>query len=130
MMICSGYGVGAARLAEGRRMLTSWPKATGGKGLHLMVPLDRSKTHNQVRDWSRALSGRFDRNDCRHTVSSSLAARPGHLFFDYLRNGRGTTAVGRYSPRARPGFPLAVPLTWHQVERGARSDAATLTDFR
>jgi bifunctional non-homologous end joining protein LigD len=108
--------------------LKSWPKATGGKGLHLMVPLDLTRTHDEVRDWSHTLVGAFARKDRRYTVLSSLAARPNHLFLDYLRNGRGTTAVGTYSPRARPGFPIALPLTWTQVEKGIRSDERSI-DF-
>ena len=52
-----------------------------------------------------------------------MAKRPGRLFIDYLRNGRGTTAVGAYSPRARPGFPIAAPVTWKDVENGIRPDA-------
>jgi bifunctional non-homologous end joining protein LigD len=102
--------------------LKSWPKATGGKGLHIMVPLDGSRTHDQARDWSHTLMGQYAKRDGRYTVSSSLASRPGHLFLDYLRNGRGTTAVGTYSPRARPGFPVAAPMTWKQVTQGVRSD--------
>jgi bifunctional non-homologous end joining protein LigD len=109
--------------------LTSWPKATGGKGLHIMVPLDRSRTHDEIRDWSHRLMAQYARKDQRYTVSSSLSARPGHLFLDYLRNGRGTTAVGTYSPRARPGFPVAVPMTWKQVRDGIGSDFKSLTDF-
>jgi bifunctional non-homologous end joining protein LigD len=109
--------------------LKSWPKATGGKGLHLVVPLDRSRTHDEARDWSHTLMGKYARKDSRYTVTASLAARPGHLFLDYLRNGRGTTAVGTYSPRARPGVPVAVPLTWQQVERGIRSDAVSMGDL-
>jgi DNA primase len=45
------------------------------------------------------------------------------IYIDYLRNGRGTTAVAAYSPRAREGFPVAEPVTWAQVERGIRLDA-------
>ena len=55
-----------------------------------------------------------------------MAARKGRLFIDYLRNGRGTTAVGAFSPRARAGFPIAHPVTWKQVESGLRPDAYTM----
>jgi bifunctional non-homologous end joining protein LigD len=115
---------------KGEHGLKSWPKATGGKGLHLMVPLDGSRTHDQARAWSHQLMGLYARKDRRYTVSASLSARPGHLFLDYLRNGRGTTAVGTYSPRARPGFPVAAPMTWKQVELGIRSDFTNLSDRR
>jgi len=62
----------------------------------------------------------------RYTTSASIAKRLGRLFIDYLRNGRGTTAIGAYSPRARPGFPIAAPVTWREVERGIRPDAFTM----
>lgn len=48
---------------------------------------------------------------------------PVRIFVDYLRNGRGTTAVGTYSPRACPGFPIAAPVTWKDIEHGIRPDA-------
>jgi bifunctional non-homologous end joining protein LigD len=59
-------------------------------------------------------------------TTADLARRPGRLFLDYLRNGRGTTAVGAYSPRARPNVPVAMPVTWADVERGIRPDAFTI----
>jgi hypothetical protein len=58
-----------------------------------------------------------------YTTNATLTKRPGRLFIDYLRNGRGTTAIGTYSPRARPGFPIAAPVTWKQLQRGIRPDA-------
>jgi bifunctional non-homologous end joining protein LigD len=60
------------------------------------------------------------------TSPLGLEDRPGKLFIDYLRNGRGTTAVGAYSPRVRPGFSIAAPVTWAEVERGVQSDAFTM----
>jgi bifunctional non-homologous end joining protein LigD len=62
----------------------------------------------------------------RYTISAALAKRSGRLFIDYLRNGRGTTAVGAFSPRARPGFPIAAPVTWKEVETGIRPDAFSI----
>jgi hypothetical protein len=61
----------------------------------------------------------------RYITTAMLEARSGRLFIDYLRNGRGTTAVGAYSPRARHGFPVAA-VTWPQVEHGLRSDAFSI----
>jgi bifunctional non-homologous end joining protein LigD len=110
--------------------LPSWPKATGGKGLHVMVPLDGSRDHDEAREYARVLAGGFAERDRRYTIGSSLKQRTGMLFLDYLRNGRGQTAIGTYSPRARPNFPVAIPLTWRQVEKNIRSDAFTMTTFR
>lgn len=111
-------------LGEG---LKSWPKVTGGKGVHLMVPVEGRITHDEARKYTRALASRLvDRNPKRYTVSAKLPDRPGKLFIDYLRNGRGTTAVGTYSPRARAGYPIAAPVTWTDVEHGIEPDAFTL----
>jgi len=48
------------------------------------------------------------------------------LFIDYLRNGRGTTAIGTYSPRVRCGFPIAAPVPWKHIESGMGPDAFTM----
>ena len=103
------------------------PKLTGGKGLHLMAPLARKLRHDAAHNYARRLAQQFARTDPdRYVTSASLARRPGRVFIDYLRNGRGTTAVGAYSPRVREGFPIAAPVTWKGVERGICSDAFTL----
>jgi bifunctional non-homologous end joining protein LigD len=112
-----------------REGLDSWPKLTGGKGVHVMVPLaDRTLTHDEAhrfsRIWAEQIAGR--RPD-RLTTSAALTARDGRLFIDYLRNGRGTTAVATYSPRARRGFPIAAPISWRALERGIRPDAFTIS---
>jgi bifunctional non-homologous end joining protein LigD len=106
--------------------LESWPKLTGGKGVHLMVPIAPEMTHDAAHRYCRELAERLVANAPeRYTVSASMTKRADRLFIDYLRNGRGTTAVGTYSPRARPGFPIAAPVTWKQVEAGERPDAFT-----
>jgi bifunctional non-homologous end joining protein LigD len=111
--------------AEG---LASWPRTTGGKGMHLMVPIEPVMAWNPAHELTRALAERLAASDPeRYVTAATLAKRPGRLFIDYLRNGRGTTAVGAYSPRARPGFPVAAPVTWHDIERGVRPVAFTLT---
>jgi bifunctional non-homologous end joining protein LigD len=107
--------------------LPSWPKLTGGKGLHLMVPIERGLTHDQAHAYARNIAERLATTQPdRLVTSASLAKRPGRLFLDYLRNGRGTTAVGAYSPRVRAGFPVAMPVTWREVEEGIFPDAFTL----
>jgi bifunctional non-homologous end joining protein LigD len=59
-------------------------------------------------------------------ATASTPSPSQRIYIDYLRNGRGTTAIGAYSPRAREGFPVAAPVTWAQVERGIRPDAFTI----
>jgi bifunctional non-homologous end joining protein LigD len=110
--------------AEGLR---PWPKLTGGKGIHVMAPVEPEMTHDEAHRTCRGLAQRLARSDPeRYTLSAATKERPGHLFIDYLRNGRGTTAIGAYSPRAREGFPIAAPVTWKQIERGIAPDAYTI----
>lgn len=83
----------------------TWPKLTGGKGVHLMAPLQERLTYNAVHAYAKRLAQQFAAMDPeRYVTSAQLSHRPGKLFLDYLRNGRGTTAVGAYSPRARAGL--------------------------
>lgn len=104
----------------------SWPKLTGGKGMHVMTPLHSRMTHDAAHKQSRRLSELLISTDpARYTITASPTARKGRLFVDYLRNGRGTTAVGTFSPRAKPGFPIAAPVSWADVERGMRPDEFT-----
>ena len=110
-----------------RHDLPSWPKLTGGKGLHLMVPIERSLTHDEAHVFAKEVAEKMaGANPARLVTSAGLSKRPGRLFIDYLRNGRGTTAVGALSPRVRSGFPVAHPVTWEQVESGIRPDAFTV----
>lgn len=107
--------------------LESWPKLTGGKGIHLMAPLETKITHDDARFLARSFAKRLaEARPDRYLLSAAPGARRGRIFIDYLRNGRGNTAVGAFSPRARPGFPIAHPVTWSQVEAAIRPDAYTV----
>ena len=115
-----------ARASGGRRP-ESWPKTTGGKGLHLMAPLAKRMTHDAAHACAKRLAQRLAATDrARYMTVADPAKRGGRIFIDYLRNGRGTTAVGTYSPRARAGFPIAAPVTWRQVENGVQPDAYSM----
>jgi bifunctional non-homologous end joining protein LigD len=104
----------------------TWPKLTGGKGIHLMAPLDRPLLHDQAHRIARRLASAFAARDPDHYILSAQAKRSGRIFLDYLRNGRGTTAIGTYSPRAREGFPIACPVSWKRIESGISPDAFTI----
>jgi bifunctional non-homologous end joining protein LigD len=107
--------------------LDSWPKLTGGKDLHLMVPVVRNLTWNDARDYSKQFAQRFAATEPnRYTILSGAINRVRRVYIDYKRNGRGVTAVGAYSPRALPGFPIAAPVTWAELEKGLRSDTFTI----
>ena len=106
----------------------TWPKLSGGKGIHLMAPLQEKITHDQAHRLARRLVSELADRFPDEYVLSAQAARRGRIFLDYLRNGRGTTAIGTFSPRARPGFPIAAPVSWSRIEAGIRPDAFTISN--
>jgi bifunctional non-homologous end joining protein LigD len=109
--------------------LVSFCKTTGGKGLHVVTPL----APDPKLDWPTAKA--FAREVCerlaaaapdRFLVNMAKAKRGGKIFLDYLRNDRMSTAVAPLSPRARPGAPVSMPLTWPQVKKGLDPSRYTL----
>jgi bifunctional non-homologous end joining protein LigD len=107
--------------------LTSFVKTTGGKGLHVVVPLERRHTWPEVKQFAKAVSNVLASSDAEHyTLSMSKAARPGKIFIDYLRNERGATAVVAYSTRARANAPVSMPLAWKELRRVAGPAAFTI----
>ncbi|MET4493683.1 bifunctional non-homologous end joining protein LigD [Bradyrhizobium sp. LA7.1] len=109
-----------------REGFETWPKLTGGKGIHLMAPLDHPVLHDKAHRVAHQLvSALAVRHPDRYLLSAQ-AKRRDRIFLDYLRNGRGTTAIGTYSPRARAGFPIAAPVTWKRIESGIAPDAFTI----
>jgi len=73
------------------------------------------------------MAERIADGDRRYTTTAAMSQRRGHLFIDYLRNGRGSTAIGTWSPRARRGFPIARPVTWKQVQQAISPAAFSVT---
>jgi bifunctional non-homologous end joining protein LigD len=104
--------------------LESYPKTTGGKGLHVVVPVRPKLDWDEAKAFTKAVVDSLvrDRPD-RYTAAMAKKARGSKIFIDYLRNGRGNTAVGGFSTRARPRAPVSMPLGWAEVESGVRSDA-------
>ncbi len=104
--------------------LMSFVKTTGGKGLHVVVPLTPKLGWPAVKGFSKWVAERLtELRPEEFTANPALRARQGRIYIDYLRNGRGATAVGAYSPRARSGAPVSTPLHWSEVERGVRPEA-------
>ena len=104
-------------------------KTTGGKGLHLVVPLQRRHGWEEVAAFSKALADAVSTAAPDHFTSNmSKKARDGKIFIDYLRNNRGATAIAPYSTRARAGAPVAVPIRWDELSAKLKSDAFTLRD--
>lgn len=104
--------------------LASWPMLSGGKGIHVIVPLHRTVGWDTVRTLSQLIATLMsDRAPDRFTATMSKAKRRGRIFIDWLRNERGATAIAPFSVRARPGAPVAVPVTWDELPRLRRADA-------
>lgn len=102
------------------------PKTSGGKGLHVHVPVVRGPRVDDVRQVARYLCQRVaDAHPDRYTVEMLKADREGRTFLDYTRNGTAMTAVAAWSPRARVGAPVAMPLRWAEV--GPTLDPAAFT---
>ncbi|HEY1075076.1 MAG TPA: DNA ligase D, partial [Fontimonas sp.] len=96
--------------------LKSWVKTTGGKGLHVCVPLEPANDWATVKSFSQALAQALAaQNPKRYVATMSKAKRKGKIFIDYLRNGEGATAVLPYSPRSRPGMTVAMPVAWKDI---------------
>ncbi len=98
--------------------LKSFPLLSGGKGIHVVVPLDASKDWPTVKSFaerfSRAIS---EAEPDTFTANIRKAQRKGRIFLDWLRNQRGATAVMPYSARAREGAPVSAPVTWEELDR-------------
>jgi bifunctional non-homologous end joining protein LigD len=108
--------------------LQSFAKTTGGKGLHVVVPLQPKLGWDEVKAFTKWVADSFvAQSPERFTANQTKRARRGRIYIDYLRNSRGATAIGAYSPRARPGAPVSTPLFWEEVEKGVRPEDFTVS---
>jgi bifunctional non-homologous end joining protein LigD len=115
--------------------LTSFAMLTGGKGVHVVVPLTPGHDWEAHKDFSRRFAEALSMAEPeRFTATMSKAKRKGRIFIDWLRNQRGATAVVPYSARARSGAPVAIPLAWNELKAMENAhpysidDAKTLLD--
>ena len=103
--------------------LRSFLKTSGGKGVHVVVPLERRHDWDVVKDFSQAIVSHLARTlPDRFVARSGPRNRVGRIFVDYLRNGFGATTVCAWSVRARPGLGVSVPIAWEEL-RGIKSGA-------
>lgn len=125
-----------ASVVEGARLtrslldeigLESLLKTTGGKGLHVVVPLKRGHGWDVVKDFAQDIAAHLAKTlPDRFTATMSKSRRVDKIFVDYLRNTRGATAVAPYSLRARPGATVATPLTWEELSARTLPSAFTI----
>ncbi|MDB4976484.1 MAG: hypothetical protein JWN48_4825, partial [Myxococcaceae bacterium] len=105
------------RLAE--LGLDSFVKTTGGKGLHVVAPVARKLDWEAHRNFAKALADTVARAEPkRYLTNMRKDLRKGKLFVDWMRNGRGATAIAPYSTRAREGATVATPIGWEELEQG------------
>jgi len=94
----------------------SFVKTTGGKGVHVVVPLERKHSWDEVTAFARAISLRMMADEPSKYVATMFKdMRSSRIFVDYLRNARGATAVAPYSTRARPDATVSTPVRWTEL---------------
>jgi bifunctional non-homologous end joining protein LigD len=107
--------------------LPLFPRTSGGKGLHLLVPLTPDADWDTARAWCRAFAEACERDAPDKYVSSvRKVKRRGRILIDWLRNGLGSTACASFSPRARPNATVAAPLAWAEVTGALDPQAFTI----
>jgi bifunctional non-homologous end joining protein LigD len=100
--------------------LETFVMTTGGKGLHVVAPLAPRLGWEETKQFTKDLVERVaEAEPALYTTSPLKVHRRGRIFLDYLRNGRGATAVCPYSTRARPDATVATPITWDELDGGA-----------
>lgn len=104
--------------------LESFVRTSGGKGLHLVVPLSPPEPWERARAFAQAVAeAARDAEPLRYVATMSKQKRTGRIFIDWLRNGRGATSIASFSARARAGAPVAMPLRWEELGKVASGHA-------
>ncbi|WP_101097663.1 DNA ligase D, partial [Xanthomonas citri] len=109
--------------------LESFLRVSGGKGLHVVVPLNPGCDWEVTKRFAKGFADALAQSEPQRFIATATKRlRNKRIFVDYLRNGRGATAVASYSLRGRPGAPVALPLAWSDLSKLQRADAFTLRD--
>lgn len=112
-VISAAHEIKALMEGEG---LAAFVKTSGGKGLHVVAPLAPKAGWTEVKAFAKWIADTMEASDpSRYIAKATKAERTGRIFIDYLRNGRGNTAVAPYSARARKGAPVSMPIDWSEL---------------
>jgi bifunctional non-homologous end joining protein LigD len=115
--------VSALRVLLEELGLTGFLKTTGGKGLHVVVPIRATLDWNAAKGFTRAVADVLVRTfPDRFTATASKAQRKDRIFIDYLRNAEGATAIAPYAVRARANAPVSTPIDWAELDADVRFD--------
>ena len=135
-----GPGVSWRRVIEGAKdlkerlealELETWLKTSGGKGVHVVIPIARRSSWADVAAFTRAVAyGMTSDSPTKYIAKASKAARKGLIFVDWMRNTRGATAVAAWSTRARPGAPISVPIDWSAIDELEGGDQFRLASIQ
>lgn len=107
--------------------LISFVKTTGGKGLHVVIPIKPNHQWDKVKEFSHAFVDLLvEHNPEAYVSNMSKIKRKGKIFIDYLRNQRGATAIAAYSTRARIHAPVSVPLDWDELTNSRKDTEFTI----
>ncbi len=107
--------------------LKTFLKTTGGKGLHIVIPLTPVYSFDTIKSFAKAIADSMvSDNPSRYVAKLSKVARKGRIFVDYLRNDITSTAVAAYSARARPGATVSTPLKWTELNASLKLNSFTV----
>lgn len=107
--------------------LESFPKTTGGRGLHVVVPVVAAADWKACLDFSRTVAEAIEQYDpSLYTTAFAKSGREHKMLIDYLRNNRTNTSVAAFSTRARAGAPISTPLRWEELKASVTPDAWTV----
>jgi DNA ligase D len=106
--------------------LESFPKTSGGKGFHVLVPVDRRSTYEDTRHFAELVAGAIARTHPKLATTEWSKARRRGVLIDANQNGEGKTIASAYSVRPKPGAPVSAPLTWNEVNGDLRPETFTM----
>jgi bifunctional non-homologous end joining protein LigD len=107
--------------------LESWVKLTGGKGIHIVVPIERRAEWDIVNGFAKAAAQRLMRDNPKlYVAKASKAVRDKRIFVDWMRNSRGATYAAPWCARARAGAPVSIPLHWDELSAVTKPDQFTI----